>query len=82
MRSLSLALTLALAPALTPAALPAQQSPARADAAPPLEIGAVAPDFALPGATRYGVLANPVRLSDFKGKTVVLAFFFKARTSG
>ena len=34
------------------------------------------------GATRYGVLASPVHLSDFKGKTVVLAFFFKARTSG
>lgn len=78
MRPLSLALTLALAPAV----LPAQQSPARADTALPLEIGAPAPDFALPGATRYGVLANPVRLSDFKGKTVVLAFFFKARTSG
>lgn len=49
---------------------------------PPLELGAVAPDFALPGATRYGVLKHPVRLSDFKGKTVVLAFFFKARTRG
>ena len=71
MRRLSLALTLAL----TPAVLSAQQSP-------PLEIGAVAPDFSLPGATRYGVLAKPVRLSDFTGKTVVLAFFFKARTSG
>jgi hypothetical protein len=78
MRPLSLALILALAPAL----LPAQQSPARSDATPPLEVGAVAPDFSLPGATRYGVLANPVRLSDFKGKTVVLAFFFKARTKG
>lgn len=71
MRPLSLALLLAC----TPAVLPAQQSP-------PLEVGAVAPDFTLPGATRYGVLAKPVRLSDFKGKTVVLAFFFKARTSG
>ena len=71
MRRLSLALTLAL----MPAGLSAQQSP-------PLAIGAVAPDFSLPGATRYGVLAKPVRLSDFKGKTVVLAFFFKARTSG
>ena len=70
-------LPLALALTLTPAVLPAQQSPT-----PPLEIGAVAPDFSLPGATRYGVLAKPVRLSDFKGKTVVLAFFFKARTSG
>jgi len=34
------------------------------------------------GATRYGVLKSPVHLSDFKGKTVVLAFFFKARTRG
>lgn len=48
----------------------------------PLEVGAVAPDFELPGATRYGILRDPVRLSDFKGKTVVLAFFFKARTKG
>ena len=78
MRPLSLALILSLAPAL----LPAQASPAKPAAAPPLEVGAVAPDFSLPGATRYGVLAKPVRLSDFKGKTVVLAFFFKARTSG
>jgi peroxiredoxin Q/BCP len=59
--------------------LGAQEAP---PPAPPLEIGAVAPDFALPGATRYGVLAQPVRLSDFKGKTVVLAFFFRARTRG
>ncbi len=50
--------------------------------APPLEVGAVAPDFAMSGATRYGVLKNPIHLSDFKGKTVVLAFFFKARTRG
>ena len=78
MLRLSLALTLTLAPVM----LAAQQSPAAAGTTPPLEIGAVAPDFSLPGATRYGVLAKPVRLSDFKGKTVVLAFFFKARTSG
>jgi cytochrome oxidase Cu insertion factor (SCO1/SenC/PrrC family) len=48
----------------------------------PLEVGATAPDFALAGGTRYGVLKDPVRLSDFKGKTVVLAFFYKARTRG
>jgi thioredoxin-dependent peroxiredoxin len=58
-------------------------APPPAPAPPPaLEVGAVAPDFALPGATRFGTLKNPVRLSDFKGKTVVLAFFFKARTRG
>ena len=54
----------------------------RTGTTPPLEIGAVAPDFSLRGATRYGVLANPIRLSDFKGKTVVLAFFYQARTKG
>jgi peroxiredoxin Q/BCP len=59
----------------------AQEPPAQ-EPAKPLEIGAVAPDFELPGATRYGILREPVRLSDFKGKTVVLAFFFKARTKG
>jgi hypothetical protein len=64
--------------ALAVGSLEAQESPAP----PPLEIGAVAPDFSLPGATRYGVLAQPVRLSDFNGKTVVLAFFFRARTRG
>lgn len=60
-------------------------APARAqtpDVAPPLEVGAVAPDFELPGATRFGLLQKPVRLSDYKGKTVVLAFFFRARTPG
>ena len=41
-----------------------------------------APDFALTPATSRGVAKAPVRLHDFKGKTVVLAFFYKARTKG
>jgi hypothetical protein len=59
-----------------------QQPPPQQPAAPPLEIGAVAPDFVLSGGTRYGVLKDPIKLSDFKGKTVVLAFFFRARSRG
>lgn len=47
-----------------------------------LAVGEMAPDFALPGATRFGLLENPVRLSDYRGETVVLAFFFRARTRG
>ena len=47
-----------------------------------LEVGEMAPDFELTGATRFGILETPVRLSDFRGKTVVLAFFFKVRTKG
>ncbi len=45
-------------------------------------IGSEAPDFALPGATRYGLLRDSVRLSSFRGQTVVIAFFYKARTKG
>jgi hypothetical protein len=70
---------LVLALASVPAVLAGQRT---APNAAPLEVGVVAPDFTMNGATRYGVLAKPVHLSDFKGKTVVLAFFFKARTSG
>ncbi len=75
MPRLSVALALPLAAALAAPGAPAQE-PA------PLEVGATAPDFTLPGGTRYGVLKAPVHLSDFKGKTVVLAFFYKARTKG
>jgi hypothetical protein len=41
-----------------------------------------APDFTVAGATRYGLLKTPVTLSDFRGRTVVLAFFYQARTKG
>ncbi len=47
-----------------------------------LPVGQAAPEIELAGATRYGVLAEPVHLSDFRGETVVLAFFFRARTPG
>jgi peroxiredoxin len=42
----------------------------------------MAPDFTLPGADRYGLLRDPIKLSDLRGKTVVLAFFYRARTKG
>ena len=77
---------LTVAAALAAAPLAAQQPAAPAPAPPPdpapLAVGTVAPDFTLSGSTRYGVLKSPIHLSDFKGKTVVLAFFFKARTRG
>jgi len=81
MRPLYLAAGLA---ATVVAAVAAQQpaAPAAPAGPPPLEVGTAAPDFTLPGATRFGALRAPIRLSDFKGKTVVLAFFFKARTRG
>ena len=65
----------------TVASAGAAQEPAAA-VPPPPAVGQVAPDFSLPGATRYGLLASPVKLSDFRGKTVVIAFFYQARTKG
>ncbi len=47
-----------------------------------LAVGEMAPDFEVAGATRYGILSKPVKLSDYRGETVVLAFFFRARTRG
>lgn len=63
------------------AAAHAQQAAVQ-PAYPSPEVGSMAPDFELPGATRYGTLRGPVRLSDYRGKTVVLAFFYRARTKG
>ena len=54
---------------------------AQAERPTSLPVGTVAPDFTLPSATRTG-LGKPVSLRDFRGQVVVLAFFFRARTSG
>jgi hypothetical protein len=60
----------------------AQQPAQQPNPYPPLTAGTVAPDFALSGSTRFGVLKGPIHLSDFKGKTVILAFYYRARTRG
>jgi hypothetical protein len=44
------------------------------------KVGDLAPDFALKGSTREGL--RQIHLADFRGQTVVLAFFPKARTKG
>jgi hypothetical protein len=62
-----------VARAQQPAAVAVSVGPAVNDAAP---------DFTLAGATRYGLLKTPVKLSDYRGRTVVLAFFYQARTKG
>ena len=60
----------------------AAQQPAAPPAPPQPEVGQPAPDFTIAGATRYGLLREPIHLADFKGQTVVIAFFPKARTKG
>lgn len=46
------------------------------------QVGDMAPDFTLAVAGRDGVAGQPLTLSALRGKTVVLAFFPRARTSG
>ncbi len=55
--------------------------PAAAQSPTPLAVGTPAPDFTLVSSTRSGV-GDSVRLSDFKGQTVVIAFFYRVRTKG
>jgi AhpC/TSA family len=72
----------AIALVATAGAVEGQQSAAVAPATTGPGVNDVAPDFTLGGATRYGLLKTPVRLSDYRGRTVVLAFFYQARTKG
>jgi hypothetical protein len=60
----------------------AQEPPKPGSAATAPDTGQMAPDFTLPGATRFGLLKDAVKLSSLRGQTVVLAFFPKARTKG
>ncbi|MBM3907916.1 MAG: redoxin domain-containing protein [Gemmatimonadetes bacterium] len=46
------------------------------------QVGDMAPDFSLPGASKAGVTEKALRLADFRGQTVVISFFPKARTKG
>jgi peroxiredoxin Q/BCP len=61
-------------------AMAQQPQPGTAATAP--TVGQMAPDFSISGASRYGLLKEPVTLSALRGQTVVIAFFPKARTKG
>jgi peroxiredoxin Q/BCP len=76
------AVIIALALASPRGAVEAQQPAAAVPAETGPKVGEMAPDFTLPGATRYGLLKDHIRLEQYRGNTVVLAFFFKARTKG
>lgn len=45
-------------------------------------VGSMAPDFSLPAATKDGILPQNISLAGLRGRTVVIAFFPKARTPG
>ena len=76
-RSMLVALALATTVAASPGGAKAQEAGMGL-----VEVGAMAPEIEMTGATRHGVLRDKIRLSDYRGKTVVLAFFFRVRTRG
>ena len=80
-RPLMLSSLLLVAPGLASAQQPAPAA-AVAPALPIPAVGDTAPDFTIRGATRYGLLRDVSKLSDYRGQTVVLWLFFKARTKG
>ena len=83
-RSLLLALApaalLAVAPVASAQAPAVPTAAASAPAAP--ELGQMAPDFTAQWADGSGPRSAPVRLSDLRGKVVVMAFYPKDRTQG
>jgi len=81
MRQSRLGILFGIASLVVAPAVLAQQPAAPAPEVGP-KVGEMAPDFEFTGITRYGKLANTQKLSDFRGQTVVLAFFPKARTRG
>jgi peroxiredoxin Q/BCP len=46
------------------------------------KVGDLAPDFTIPSVTASSAAPVPFHLADYRGQTVVLAFFPKARTKG
>jgi len=82
MRTSRLLSLVALCVALPSAAQnPAAPAPPPPPQPPMLDVGAVAPDFTAPGANKEGLIKS-VSLSQYKGKTIVIAFFYQARTKG
>jgi len=82
MRSLLLLTGVSLAAPLSLASQQPAPPPAPPPEATPLAVGADAEDFTLSAATLDGVSATPIRLRDLRDQTVVIAFFFRARSSG
>jgi hypothetical protein len=76
---ISIALVVGVASAVLSTGAAAQQ-PGQLTVGP--AVGDAAPEFEMQGITRYGVLKEKTKLSDFRGQAVVLAFFPKARSRG
>lgn len=62
-------------------AAPATAQQPAPPAATPLAVGAMAPGFSLAAGNKAG-LAGQMSLADLHDKTVVIAFFYRARSSG
>lgn len=82
LKYLAVALALVCSATLNAQSSPAPAAPTVAAADNGPKVGDLAPDFTLPAATVAGVSQAAVKLSDLRGRTVVLAFYPRARTRG
>lgn len=81
-RRTGLLTTAALLVALASVTRAQQPATAPADSNPPPAVGDMAPDFTFRAITKDGIAPRAAKLSDYRGQTVVLWFFIKARTRG
>jgi peroxiredoxin Q/BCP len=72
----------AQAPATATNPAPAAAGPVTPPPPAEIDIGKIAPDFTLDWADSNGPIAKPFKLSDLRGKVVVLAFYPLDRSSG
>ena len=76
-------LRVAAALLISAVSLQAQQpQPADSAAAIVPAVGDMAPEFSFRAIDRDSIATKPTKLSDYRGQTVVLWFFIKARTRG
>ena len=69
--------------AIASAQAPAPATPPASPPPPPeIDVGKIAPDFTMDWADASGPIEKPVKLSDLRGKVVVLAFYPADRSSG
>ncbi len=72
----------ALVPGSTALAQQPTAAPVAVQVPAGLEVGSIAPDFSIRVADSAGIRGEPVKLSDYRGKVVVLAFYPLDKSSG
>jgi len=82
MTAFAIAATAVLVPGSSALAQQPAATPSPVEVPAALQVGKLAPDFSIHVADSAGIRAEPVRLSDYRGSVVVLAFYPLDKSSG